>query len=158
MTRAEMYINLCALTRRSHNLDHSYRAAFYLLSTDPEIYQHASRYVSVDGISFRGMKLGGKHLHEQQRKVVEIAHNLFSWTERCPVTPYDISQLGLPALEAAINAIHIAACHADVHINEVDGQKWLSLSWDRYRQTASIYAQISSMSMAADESEYDMER
>lgn len=144
MTHTEMYMNLCALTRRSGRLDHSYHAAFYLLSTDPEIYRLACNYIDNDGIGFQGMKMSARHLDDRQRQVVEIAHNLFSWTSRCPVTPYNISQMELPTLEAVINAIHIAVGHAAV---QVHGEQGLTISWDKFNQTKAIYAQLHRMEL-----------
>ena len=79
MKQAEMYTELCALTQRAERLDASYRAAFYLLSTDEQLYKKALKHVTYDGINFAGIKQACKGLDESQRNVVSIAHNLFSW-------------------------------------------------------------------------------
>lgn len=127
MTQADRYIKLAALTKGMDTIDSSYHAAFYLLSHDPELWETASRYVTVDGIGFTGLKQTTCDFDEHTRQVVDIAHSLFSWSGKCSVTPFDISRLGYPYMELVCNAFYIAAGQVKVVLTqEQDGkEKWL---------------------------------
>lgn len=143
LTQADRYIELAALTGRADILDSSYHAAFYLLSYDPEVCEIAVRYVTHDGINFSSLKRAALGFDESIRQVIDVAHNLFSWTSRCSVTPFDISRLGFPYLELVCNAFYIAAGGVQVVIQKSrDGQVKMTLDDSNYQQSKRIYSQF----------------
>jgi len=143
MTQADRYTKLAALTGRAENLDSSYHAAFYLLSYDPEVSEIAARYVDHDGIRFTGLKRATRDFDERIRQVIDVAHSLFSWTNKCNVTPFDISRLGYPYMELVCNAFYIAVGEVEVMIqSERDGQVEIALDASQYQQTKRVYRQF----------------
>ncbi|SBW00761.1 conserved hypothetical protein [uncultured Eubacteriales bacterium] len=147
MTQAERFIKLTALTRGSHNNDpSSYHAAFYLLSHDPEVCAAACRFISVDGISFTGLKRAIRDFDERTRQVVDIAHNLFSWRSPCKATPFDISRLGYPYMELICNACYIAAGEFQVIIEPDKAE--ITLDNSHYKESKRIYQQFKQMERA----------
>lgn len=156
MTQADRYKKLAALTKRMDTIDCSYHAAFYLLSHDPELFETASRYVTVDGIGFTGLKRAVRDFDERTRQVVDIAHNLFSWSSKCNATPFDISRLGHPYMELVCNSFYIAAGEVQVALEQgQDGEMKLTLDDSRYQQSKRVYQKFeqlqSAMSMGQDE-------
>lgn len=136
MSQAQRYTNLAALTG-NRPLDCSYHAAFYLLSYDPEIYEAAKKCVTVQGIEFAKVKRLTKRFDGTSQQLIDIAHNLFSWTSKCKVTPFDISRLGYPYMELACTACYIAAGQMEVVIEpETDSVK---LDDKAYRETQRIH-------------------
>lgn len=136
MSQAQRYTNLAALTG-NRPLDCSYHAAFYLLSYDPDIYEAAKKCVTVQGIEFAKVKRLTKGFDETSQQLIDIAHNLFSWTSKCKVTPFDISRLGYPYMELACTACYIAAGQMEVVIEpETDSVK---LDDKAYRETQRIH-------------------
>lgn len=153
MTRADRYMKLAALTKRTDTLDSSYHAAFYLLSHDPELWETVSRYVTVDGIGFTGLKRATRDFDERTRQVVDIAHSLFSWSSKCSATPFDISRLGYPYMELVCNAFYIAAGEVQVVVTqEQDGKVKMALDNSHYQNTKHVYRQFERLqdAMAAD--------
>ncbi|MGC6175140.1 hypothetical protein [Lacrimispora sp. 38-1] len=153
MTQADRYMKLAALTKRTDTIDSSYHAAFYLLSHDPELWETASRYVTVDGISFTGLKRATRDFDERTRQVVDIAHSLFSWNSKCNATPFDISRLGYPYMELVCNAFYIAAGEVQVVLSQrQDGKAKMTLDDSHYQNTKRICSQLEQLSrtMAAD--------
>lgn len=139
MSQAQRYTNLAALTG-NRSLDCSYHAAFYLLSYDPEIYEAAKKCVTVQGIEFAKVKRLTKGFDETSQQLIDIAHNLFSWTSKCKVTPFDISRLGYPYMELACTACYIAAGQMEVVIEpETDSVK---LDDKAYRETQRIHEKM----------------
>ena len=158
MIHAEMFAALCALTQRE-KLDGSYHAAFYLLSTDEELFEKARAHVDKDGIDFARIKSSCRGLDERQRQLLDVAHNLFSWSSRCLVTPYDLSRLGYPTLDYVCSALYIANGAISVQIRENDtGVLELALDRSRYEQNRRIYHQFfSPAGWTDDPEENDME-
>ena len=147
MTQADRFRKLAALTKGSHNNDPpSYHAAFYLLSHDPEVCAAACRYISVDGISFTGLKRAVRDFDERTRQVVDIAHNLFSWSSPCKVTPFDISRLGYPYMELVCNAYYITAGEFRVMVEP--GKAEIILDDHHYQQSRRAYQQLEQMGRA----------
>lgn len=139
MSQAQRYTNLAALTG-NRPLDCSYHAAFYLLSYDPDIYEAAKKCVTVQGIEFAKVKRLTKGFDETSQQLIDIAHNLFSWTSKCKVTPFDISRLGYPYMELACTACYIAAGQMAVVIEpETDSVK---LDDKAYRETQQIHEKM----------------
>jgi hypothetical protein len=147
MTQADRFTKLAALTKGSHNNDPpSYHAAFYLLSHDPDLYAAACRYISVDGISFTGLKRAVRDFDDCTRQVVDIANNLFSWNSPCKVTPFHISRLGYPYMELVCNAYYIAAGEFQVVIEP--GKAEITLNDRHYQESRRIYRQLEQMERA----------
>ena len=153
MTQADRYIKLAALTKRMDTIDSSYHAAFYLLSHDPELFETASRYVTVDGIGFTGLKRATRDFDERTRQVVDIAHSLFSWNSKCNATPFDISRPGYPYMELVCNSFYIAAGEVQVVLTQGhDGEAKMALDGSHYQRTKRVYRQFKQLqsAMAAD--------
>lgn len=143
MNQAERYLKLAALTKRTDTIDSSYHAAFYLLSHDPELWETACRYVTVDGIRFTGLKRAVRDFDERTRQVVDIAHSLFSWNSKCNATPFDISRLGYPYMELVCNAFYIAAGEVQVVLTQgQDGNVKMALDNSHYQNTKRVYRQF----------------
>lgn len=139
MTQPQMYMALYALTRRE-KLDASYYAAFYLLSSDEELFEKARAHVSIDGIGFEALKRSCREMDERQRQLLSVAHNLFSWNSRCMVTPFDLSRLGYPLLDYVCDALYIASGVFDVQIHEnAAGEPELVLDKSRYKQNRLLH-------------------
>lgn len=142
MSQAQRYMNLSALTG-NRTLDCSYHAAFYLLSYDPEIYEAAQKCVTVQGIEFAKVKRLTKGFDETSRQIIDIAHNLFSWTSKCRVTPFDISRLGYPYMELACTACYIAAGQMEIVIEP--GTDSLKLDDKEYRRTQRLHEKMAGL-------------
>jgi hypothetical protein len=139
MTHAERYYKLLALTKRTV-VDESYHAAFYLLATDDTLFKRACPYISLDGVDFTAMKRRCGDLDYMQKQLLSIAHNLFSWTSKCTVTPHDLSCLGYPALDYVCSAFYIANGMVRVQVRENDtGAPEFSLDMSRYEQNKKLY-------------------
>lgn len=140
MTHAQRYVTLIALTKRVAKLDASYHAAFYLLATDKALFKKACPFVTVDGVDFSVMKRNCRDLDDQQKQLLSIAHNLFTWTSKCTVTPYDLSRLGYPALDYVCSALYIANGLVRVQVWEnADGGPELKLDTSKYMQSKKIH-------------------
>lgn len=146
MSQAQRYTKLAALTQRADTIDCAYHAAFYLLSFDPEIYETAKRFVSSDGIYFSGLKRAARGFDERSRHVIDVAHNLFSYSSACKATPFEISRLGYPLLEQVCNALYIAAGEVTVEIRENEnGQPEMLLDATPYERTKHIHSHMAQM-------------
>lgn len=142
MTQGERYIDLAARAGE-RKLDSSYRAAFYLLSHDPELAGAAGKHISYAGIDFAAIKRATRGFDEISRQVVDIAHNLFSWSSKCKVSPFDISRLGYPYMEMAVNAMFIAADEANIVLEkDAAGQIKLSVDMSPYQNTIRIHQEL----------------
>ena len=108
MNQAQRYATL-ERQRKGHGMDCSYRAAFLVLSSTASIYEVAKCHVSEDGINFRRMKQQSGQLDESARYAIDVAHNLFSYDSPCTATPYAISRLEAPYMNAVCNAIYVAS-------------------------------------------------
>lgn len=143
MLHETRYINLAALTGRENSLDSAYHAAFYLLSYDTDVYEAARRCVTHDGIEFSKLKRTTRGFDERTRFVIDIAHNLFSYTSPCKATPFEISRLGYPLMEQVCNALYIAADQVKVEIRQAEnGQPDMSLNAMPYQITKRTYARM----------------
>ena len=105
LNQAERYQYLIGLTE-GKQLDADYRAAFYILSSVPEMFEAATKCVDHEGITFDKIKrLCKGKLEESQMHLLSLAHNVFAWNSRTSPTPHELSRLGYPWLEVALNAI-----------------------------------------------------
>lgn len=135
MSHMKRYNTLCGMTGRN-NLDSAYHAAFYLLAYDKEVFEAASKCVSIDGIEFSKLKRTTRGFDERTRFVIDIAHNLFSYNSPCKATPFEISRLGYPLMEHVCNALYIAADQVRVEIRQNEkGQGEMVLDATPYEKT-----------------------
>ena len=116
MTNVERFKNLAAL----HNgkMDHQYAAAFYILASDPVLFEAAQKAVSPDGIHFRTIrKEVQKNAPENKQLLCEIANNVFSWDSACKENPF-WSLATLPAKDylLAWEAIGIAGGKLELRV------------------------------------------
>ena len=161
MTQTERYQTLEAMLNRSGSLDASYQAALYLLSSNSDLYEAAKKRIDPIGIDFAGIKRDTRSFEENDAKLIDFAHNLFSWNSKCKVTPYDISRLGYPGMELACNAIFLASGEYAVQIQAAEnGSPALVLDDTQYQRTQRMHAQIAQMweRKFAEEQSEDMER
>ena len=161
MTQAERYTTLEGLLKRDGAVDSSYQAALYLLSSDRDLFEIAQKRISPIGIDFSGIKRDTRDFEEIGRQVVDLAHNLFSWTSKCKVTPFDISRLGYPSMDHAIHAIYIASDMVTVQIQESEnGSPELLLDDEPHRRTQRIQQGFAKMleQQFAEKSSEDWER
>ena len=119
MTNVERFKNLAAL----HNgkMDHQYAAAFYILASDPVLFEAAQKAVSPDGIDFRTIrKEVQKSAPENKQLLCEIANNVFSWDSACKENPF-WSLATLPAKDylLAWEAIGIAGGKLELRVQLV---------------------------------------
>lgn len=146
MNQAQRYEYLVGLTE-GKKLDSDYRAAFYILSSVPELFEAAKKCVDPYGISFDKIKRSCKgNLEEYQSQLLSMAHNLFSWNSRTTATPHELSCLTYPWMEIACNAIFISSGAVSVQIRENEsGEPELLLDAAPYEKTKSIYEGLQRM-------------
>ena len=116
MTNVERFKNLAAL--HSGKTDHQYAAAFYILASDPVLFEAAQKAVSPDGIDFRTIrKEVQKNAPENKQLLCEIANNVFSWNSACKENPF-WSLATLPAKDylLAWEAIGIAGGKLELRV------------------------------------------
>lgn len=153
MNQAERYMELAARTE-GRQLDSSYDAAFYLLSCEQAVYDTAKHHVDSMGIRFDSLKRSLRGFDEISLQMVEVAYNLFKWTGKCQVTPFDISRMGYPYMEQVCNAICIASGMTEVQIHEAEnGELNLVLYHAPFRETEyahNLMEQVSAERQAED--------
>ena len=160
MTQTERYQTLEALLEREM-LDSSYQAALYLLSSNSDLYEAAKKRIDPIGIDFAGIKRDTRSFEENDTQLIDLAHNLFSWSSKCKVTPFDISRLGYPGMGLACNAIFIAAGEYTVQVQaEENGTPTLVLDDTPYQRTQRMHARLAQMweQKFEEENSEDMER
>ena len=157
MTRAQRY--LVMLEKYPDNLDDSYYAAFYLISSDELLSERLCNCISPVGIDFPEMMNNCAGLDDTQQKILSIAHNLFAWESDCALTPHDLAHLGYPALDDVCGALHTASGLAgpQVQVNGL-GKQVLSLDKSKYEQTRKLHNMLNDMQSAAFEESEDVER
>lgn len=146
MNQAQRYEHLVGLTE-GKKLDSDYRAAFYILSSVPELFEAAKKCVDSYGISFDKIKRTCKgNLEEYQSQLLSMAHNLFSWNSRTTAMPHELSRLTYPWMEIACNAIFISSGEVSVQIQENEsGEPELVLDAAPYEKTKRIYEGLQRM-------------
>lgn len=145
MTQAQNYLKLEAQLRRPE-LDASYQAALYLLSTDTELTNTAVRYVDNDGIDFSSLKKATQGFDEHTQQLIDVAHNLFSWNSACAVTPFDLSRLCYPMMDQVCKALYISTGQVKVQIQKRDTlHPRLELDDNAYQQTIRFTKAIEQM-------------
>jgi len=157
MTRAQRYMTM--LEKHPDRLDHSYYAAFYLMSLDEMLSEQLYPYISHEGIDFPAMTEQCTGLDDRQRQMLSIAQNLFTCRSACEVTPSEIAALGYPILNNVCDAICIASGQARPQIQVNDsGEQVLLLNKSKGEQTKKIYDMLSGMQNTAFENDAVLER
>ena len=106
---------------------------------------------------FDGLKRSLRGFDETSLQIVEIAHNLFKWTGKCKVTPFDISRMGYPYMEQVCNAIWIASGEVKVQIRDAEnGEPELLLDNRPYQRTQRLHSRMEQMYTEMLESSEDM--
>lgn len=106
----------------------------------------AKKHVNAMGIGFDGLKRSMRGFDETSLQVVEIAYNLFKWTGKCKVTPFDISRMGYPYMEQVCNAIWIASGEVNVQIRDTEnGAPELFLNSTPYQRTQRLHDRMEQM-------------
>lgn len=145
MSQVKNYLELL-VRAETRKMDSSYHAAFYLLSFDSELSKVAEKYVDEDGVDFAAIKRATRGFDEISRQVIDIAHNLFSWTSKCKTTPFDLSRLGYPYLELACNAVFIAAGEYQITLDaENTNNPWLQIDRSNYQRTVRLHQSLEQM-------------
>lgn len=157
VSHAERYLSLIERTK-GRKLSTDYWAAFYLLSSTPEIYEIAAEQVGPEGIGFASISRSAKSLGESEARVVSIARNLFKYYTKTDATPFEISRLGYPFMELACNGIFIASGEAKVRTMSTEKGLELYLDMSKYEKTKKFHEEYSqSMENAVYEAE-ELER
>ena len=104
MNHAERYeyltTKLSSMRWRGGELDCSYQAALYLMASHPALAEKVERYFSPDGIDFGGLMKKEEFDYDWMKLTADAAHNLFSWNSKCAATPFVISRMPAPAIQA----------------------------------------------------------
>lgn len=114
MTHAERYSYLVD-KQRGGKVDNSYRAAFYLLSCEEELFEKSKEF-AVDGIDCSFIKKRLNHTQNHLYPLVDVAENLYRWESDCKMTPHMIAILSPTYLGFIITAIHIAGGKCTVKV------------------------------------------
>lgn len=155
--QAQNYLKLETLLHRQAQVsDPSYQAALYLLATDTELTNVAAPYISGNGIDFSGIKRAARGFDEHTRQLVDVAHNLFFWNNKCAVTPFDLSRMGYPMLDRVCEALYIAVGQINVQVKDRETPTpRLELDDEAYRRTKKINRAIELMQKPEEHGEED---
>ena len=153
MNQAERYLDLIA--RCPKRLDAQYRAAFYLLSMNEEIYEAIKKYVDMEGIHFNKIHKVCGHLDKYQKQIVYAANDLFNpFNSAKAPTLSDISCLGVPYVGAVVAAVMVCADQAEIKVRtNPQGLPELSIDTTRYHRNLRFYQAISNMAAGPLDSE-----
>ena len=149
MNHAERYLDLIA--RCPKQLDAQYRAAFYLLSIDREIYEIAKRHVDVVGIDFTGILKVCGQLEEFKTQIVRAAHDLFGSAKRTTTVPKlsDVANLGAPYVGAVVAAVMVCGEQAHIEVQtDPQGRPVLAINTERFYKNLQLYQALTDMGAA----------
>ena len=89
--------------------------------------------------------------------LLSLAHNVFAWNSRTSPTPHELSRLGYPWLEVALNAIFISGGNMKVQIQKNEkGIPELLLDVSSYEKTKQFHERFQQMQNDLDD-EFDEE-
>lgn len=126
-------------------LDASYRAAVYILASEPELTYKACDHLNEDGIFFDDM-LEKNDFYDTEKLLVDIAHNLFRQNTKAAPSPYQISQLGYPHIDVVIQAIYIASGLHSVQIaSDAEVGLFLKIDSTRHKVARKCYQSINDL-------------
>ena len=131
---------------RGGELDCSYQAALYLMASHPALAEKVERYFSPDGIDFGGLMKKEEFDYDWMKLTADAAHNLFSWNSKCAATPFEISRMPAPAIQAIYTSFFIANGDYAVSVREnEDGKKVFVMDDSAGREREKIRQQFDRM-------------
>lgn len=150
MNHAERYeylVNKMAAIRwRGSDLDASYHAALFLMASHPALFQKMDRYLCPEGIDFTKMMRKEEFEYDWMKITADAARNLFSWNSKCAATPFEISRMPAPAIQAIYTSFFIANGDYAVSVREnEDGKKVFVMDDSAGREREKIRQQFDRM-------------
>ena len=150
MNHAERYeylVNKMAAIRwRGSDLDASYHAALFLMASHPALFQKMDRYLCPEGIDFTKMMRKEEFEYDWMKITADAARNLFSWNSKCAATPFEISRMPSPAIQALFTSFFIANGDYAVSVREnEDGKKVFVMDDSAGREREKIRQQFDRM-------------
>lgn len=150
MNHAERYeylVNKMAAIRwRGSDLDASYHAALFLMASHPALFQKMDRYLCPEGIDFTKMMRKEEFEYDWMKITADAARNLFSWNSKCAATPFEISRMPAPAIQAIYTSFFIANGDYTVSVREnEDGKKVFVMDDSAGREREKIRQQFDRM-------------
>lgn len=146
MTHVERYQHLVFLSNQQQPKDIQYKAAFFVLSSNEELFTLACNEVDHCGIHFNSLKQKSSFLGESDQKLIELAHNIFSANSSCSQNPFwTLSQLEPPQFLCAIQALGIAGEKLNLTIEQGE----FVIDDTPLQNQLAFYAQIEAMSKAS---------
>lgn len=150
MNHAERYeylVNKMAAIRwRGSDLDASYHAALFLMASHPALFQKMDRYLCPEGIDFTKMMRKEEFEYDWMKITADAARNLFSWNSKCAATPFEISRMPSPAIQALFTSFFIANGDYAVSVREnEDGKKEFVMDDSAGREREKIRQQFDRM-------------
>lgn len=150
MNHAERYeylVNKMAAIRwRGSDLDASYHAALFLMASHPALFQKMDRYLCPEGIDFTKMMRKEEFEYDWMKITADAARNLFSWNSKCAATPFEISRMPVPAIQALYTSFFIANGDYAVSVREnEDGKKVFVMDDSAGREREKIRQQFDRM-------------
>ena len=150
MNHAERYeylVNKMAAIRwRGSDLDASYHAALFLMASHPALFKKMDRYLCPEGIDFTKMMRKEEFEYDWMKMTADAARNLFSWNSKCAATPFEISRMPAPAIQALYTSFFIANGDYAVSVREnEDGKKEFVMDDSAGREREKIRQQFDRM-------------
>lgn len=150
MNHAERYeylVNKMAAIRwRGSDLDASYHAALFLMASHPALFKKMDRYLCPEGIDFTKMMRKEEFEYDWMKMTADAARNLFSWNSKCAATPFEISRMPAPAIQALYTSFFIANGDYAVSVREnEDGKKVFVMDDSAGREREKIRQQFDRM-------------
>ena len=150
MNHAERYEHLVnkmtAIRCRGSDLDASYHAALFLMASHPALFKKMDRYLCPEGIDFTKMMRKEEFEYDWMKITADAARNLFSWNSKCAATPFEISRMPAPAIQALYTSFFIANGDYAVSVREnEDGKKEFVMDDSAGREREKIRQQFDRM-------------
>lgn len=127
-------------------MDASYHAAHFLMASHPALFQKMDRYLCPEGIDFTKMMRKEEFEYDWMKITADAARNLFSWNSKCAATPFEISRMPAPAIQALYTSFFIANGDYAVSVREnEDGKKEFVMDDSAGREREKIRQQFDRM-------------
>lgn len=118
----------------------------YLMASHPALAEKVERYFSPDGIDFGGLMKKEEFDYDWMKLTADAARNLFSWNSKCAATPFEISRMPAPAIQALYTSFFIANGDYAVSVREnEDGKKEFVMDDSAGREREKIRQQFDRM-------------
>jgi len=118
----------------------------YLMASHPVLAEKVERYFSPDGIDFGGLMKKEEFDYDWMKLTADAARNLFSWNSKCAATPFEISRMPAPAIQAIYTSFFIANGDYTVSVREnEDGKKEFVMDDSARREREKIRQQFDRM-------------